>query len=744
MQPYTLNNFKVLIVIIFLNRVTNVTKFNREKTGKPVSIHYICNKIFIMNKAIYIATSEANSGKSIVALGLMRMLLGKTAKVGYFRPIIDDVKKGKKDNHINTIISHFNLNIHPNDAYAFTRSEFINKRNEGKEGEIFDKIIEKYKNLEEKNDFMLVEGTDFSGEGTAIELDANILIAKNLGIPAVIVSSGVGKTLEEFVNGVHIAYDSFKEKEVEVIAVIGNKVQEKNIEIAKAGIEKNLPKDIFVSIIPLITSLSNPTMKEVAKAIDAKILFGNDHINNQSSKFIVGAMQLRNYLGHLCENCLIITPGDRADIILGALQANISSNYPNIAGIVLTGGITPEKPIVKLIEGLSQIVPILTVKEGTFSVANKIGAIRSHMYAENKEKIITSLDTFDKYVEVEKLNEKLITFKNDSITPRMFQYNLLKRARQQRKHIVLPEGNDDRIITAAARLVQMDIVDITVLGSRDEIANRIARLGLTVDIKKFNIIDPVNSDYFKDFTNSLFEIRKNKGLTIDMAEDLMGDVSYFGTMMVHKGLADGMVSGAAHTTGHTILPALQFVKTKPGVSVVSSIFFMCLEDRVSVFGDCAINPNPNAEQLAEIAISSADSSINFGIDPKIAMLSYSSGASGKGADVDIVREATKIVKEKRPDLKVEGPIQYDAAVDATVGKSKMPNSEVAGQANVLIFPDLNTGNNTYKAVQRETGALAIGPMLQGLNKPVNDLSRGCTIDDIFNTVILTAIQAQGL
>jgi phosphate acetyltransferase len=731
-------------VIFFLNRVTNVTKFNREKTGKPVSIHYICNKIFIMNKAIYIATSEANSGKSIVALGLMRMLLGKTAKVGYFRPIIDDVKKGKKDNHINTIISHFNLNIHPNDAYAFTRSEFINKRNEGKEGEIFDKIIEKYKNLEEKNDFMLVEGTDFSGEGTAIELDANILIAKNLGIPAVIVSSGVGKTLEEFVNGVHIAYDSFKEKEVEVIAVIGNKVQEKNIEIAKAGIEKNLPKDIFVSIIPLITSLSNPTMKEVAKAIDAKILFGNEHINNQSSKFIVGAMQLRNYLGHLCENCLIITPGDRADIILGALQANISSNYPNIAGIVLTGGITPEKPIVKLIEGLSQIVPILTVKEGTFSVANKIGAIRSHMYAENKEKIITSLDTFDKYVEVEKLNEKLITFKNDSITPRMFQYNLLKRARQQRKHIVLPEGNDDRIITAAARLVQMDIVDITVLGSRDEIANRIARLGLTVDIKKFNIIDPVNSDYFKDFTNSLFEIRKNKGLTIDMAEDLMGDVSYFGTMMVHKGLADGMVSGAAHTTGHTILPALQFVKTKPGVSVVSSIFFMCLEDRVSVFGDCAINPNPNAEQLAEIAISSADSSINFGIDPKIAMLSYSSGASGKGADVDIVREATKIVKEKRPDLKVEGPIQYDAAVDATVGKSKMPNSEVAGQANVLIFPDLNTGNNTYKAVQRETGALAIGPMLQGLNKPVNDLSRGCTIDDIFNTVILTAIQAQGL
>ncbi|WP_372792124.1 phosphate acetyltransferase [Lutibacter sp.] len=698
-----------------------------------------------MSKAIYIATSEANSGKSIVSLGLMRMLLGKTAKVGYFRPIIDDVKKGKKDNHINTIISHFELNINPDDAYAFTRSQFISKRNEGKEGEIFDKIIEKYKSIEEKNDFVLVEGTDFSGEGAAIELDANILIAKNLGIPAIIVSSGVGKTLDEFVNGLHLAYDSFKEKDVEVLAVVANKVQETNIDLVRKGIEKNLPKNVLVNVIPIISSLNNPTIKEIAKAIDAKILFGEDNINNQSSSFKVGAMQLRNYLNHIEEDSLIITPGDRADIILGALQANASSNYPKISGIVLTGGIVPDDSIIRLIDGLSQIVPILLAKEGTFEVANKIGAVRSHMYADNKQKIRTSLSTFDKYIEIDKLNEKLISFKNnDGITPRMFQYNLLKRAKTQRKHIVLPEGNDDRVISAACRLVEMDIVDLTILGDKDTIENNILRLGLKLDLSKVNVINPIESEYYQDFSNTLFELRKNKGLTIDMAEDLMGDVSYFGTMMVHKGLADGMVSGAAHTTQHTIKPALQFIKTKPGVSVVSSIFFMCLEDRVSVFGDCAINPNPNAEQLAEIAISSADSSINFGMDPKIAMLSYSSGSSGKGEDVDIVRRATEIVKELRPDLKVEGPIQYDAAVDARIGKSKMPDSEVAGQANVLIFPDLNTGNNTYKAVQRETGALAIGPMLQGLNKPVNDLSRGCTEDDIFNTVVLTAIQAQGL
>lgn len=697
-----------------------------------------------MNKAIYIATSEPNSGKSIVALGLMRMLLGKIAKVGYFRPIIEDDSRHKIDNHINTILSHFDLDIRPDEAFAFTRSEFINKRNTGKEGEIFDTIIEKYKALEDKNDFMLVEGTDFSGEGAAIELDANVLIAKNLGIPAIIVSSGIGKTLNGFINGLHLAYDSFKEKEVKVLAVIANKVQEKNIPIIIEGVEQNLPKDVIVNAIPLIPALKNPTVKEIAKAIDAKIIFGDGFINNQTGSFKVGAMQLRNYLTQLEQDCLIITPGDRADIILGALQANISTNYPSISGIVLTGGLLPEDSIVKLIDGLQQIVPILSVKFGTFEVANRIGAVRSHMYAENKDKILISLNTFDKYCNVDRLTDKLIKFKNSGITPRMFQYNLLKRAKTSRKHIVLPEGNDDRIIAAAARLMLMDFVDLTILGNKDQVLETLNRLGLKLSLDNVNIINPLDSEFSKDFANTFYELRKNKGVTIDMAEDLMNDVSYFGTMMVYKGLADGMVSGAAHTTQHTIKPALQFIKMKPSVSVVSSVFFMCLEDRVSVFGDCAINPNPNAEQLAEIAISSAESSRAFGIEPRIAMLSYSSGSSGKGEEVDKVRKATEIVKQKRPDLKIEGPIQYDAAVDIGVGKSKMPNSEVAGQATVLIFPDLNTGNNTYKAVQRETGALAIGPMLQGLNKPVNDLSRGCTIDDIFNTVIITAIQAQGI
>lgn len=697
-----------------------------------------------MSKAIYIATSDQNSGKSIITLGLMSILIGKTAKVGYFRPIVEDFVDVELDNHIETVLSHFNLDIKFEEAYAITKSKLIKKKNKGKIGEVLDLIIEKYKKLEERFDFVLVEGTSFTGEGTSIELDLNVLIAKNLGIPTVIIGSGVGKTLEELVDSLYLVYDSFKIKEVEVLAVFANKVQPENIELVTKGLQKSLPANVLVNTIPLISTLNNPTMQEIVNELDAKILFGETYLNNEIGHFSVGAMQLHNYLVHLNDNALVITPGDRSDIILGALQANESANYPTISGIILTGNILPEESILKLIEGLSAIVPIIAVDGGTYHITNRIGAIKSKIYANNTHKIETSINTFEKYVEVEALSEKLITFQAEGMTPKMFQYNMVKRAKQHRKHIVLPEGTDERIIIAASRLLAMDVVDISIIGDKKQIESKVTELGISFDFSQVNIINPIESKYYEDYANTYYELRKAKNVSITMARDLMEDVSYFGTMMVYKGHADGMVSGAAHTTQHTILPALQFIKTKPNSSVVSSVFFMCLEDRVSVFGDCAINPNPTAEQLAEIAISSADSSAAFGIEPKIAMLSYSSGSSGKGDEVEKVRTATEIVKQKRPDLKIEGPIQYDAAVDRAVGKSKMPDSEVAGQASVLIFPDLNTGNNTYKAVQRETGALAIGPMLQGLNKPVNDLSRGCTVDDIINTVVITAIQAQGL
>lgn len=697
-----------------------------------------------MNKAIYIAASETNSGKSMLTLGLMQLQLRNHPKVGYFRPIIDNPDMGMKDNHINTVLTYFNLSIDYEDSYAYTRSELVNKINQGEEDEVINKIIAKYKKLEEKFDYIIIEGSDFSDHAAIIEMDLNILIAKNLGVPVIIVSGGNGKSLLDFIQGLRLTYDSFTNKDVEVIAVVANKVQEKNIPVILQKVGASLPKSVSINAIPVDNKLNNPSIKEILKGIDGNVLFGDEYLNNTTGDIKVGAMHLSKFLNHLTDDCVVVTPADRSDILLGTLQANISSNYPSVSAIILTGGIDLSSSVIKLIKGLEKIVPILWVQEGTFSVTAKLGTIRSHIYADNQSKIKMSISMFETYVNTTTLKEKLVSYKKSNVvTPSMFQYNLLQMAKKERKHIVLPEGTDDRILIATSQLQKNDLIDLTILGNKINIESSIKRLNISFDFKKTRIINPISSDYFKDFAFTLYELRKHKGVNLAMAEDLMADVSYFGTMMVYKGYADGMVSGAAHTTQHTIRPALQFVKTKPGFSVVSSIFFMCLEDRVSIFGDCAINPNPTADELAEIAISAADTSIAFGIDPKIALLSYSSGASGKGEDVDKVRKARQIVLKRRSDLKVEGPIQYDAAVDPSVGKKKMPESEVAGQANVLIFPDLNTGNNTYKAVQRETGALAIGPMLQGLNKPVNDLSRGCTVEDIFNTVVLTAIQAQG-
>lgn len=695
-----------------------------------------------MDKALYIATGEPESGKSLVSLGLMRTLLGRTRNVGYFRPIIEHNALTEKDNHIETVLQHFNLDMDYEDCYALTVQEVIRMRIDDKEDEVIDLIFEKYKALEERFDFILLEGTDFSGEAAFVELDINAVIAKNLGIPLMLVTNGKDKSMEEIISGLQLAYDSFKEKEVRVMGVIANKVSSIDPKALEAEISKKVSQDLFVGAIPMVDELFNPTVKEIMDEIGAELLIGEELMTNQVRSFAVGAMQLRNFLEHLKEDCLVITPGDRADIILSTLQANISDNYPKIAGIILSGNLNPERPIIDLIKGLREIVPIFKVDKGTFEIANLVGSVRSHIYPNNEHRIENSMLTFDRHVDMSALTKKYLKFKKRGLTPRMFQYNLLKRARKQKKHIVLPEGLDQRILMAASRLLAQNVVDLTLLGEEASIRSKIAELGLQSALEKVQIIDPAHSDRFEAYAEAYYELRKHKNVNPVMARDLMTDVSFFGTMMVFQGEADGMVSGAVHTTQHTIRPALQFVKTKPGVSVVSSVFFMCLEDRVSVFGDCAINPNPSAEQLAEIAISSADSSRSFGIEPKVAMLSYSSGSSGKGADVDKVRAATELVKTRRPELKIEGPIQYDAAVDINVGRQKMPESQVAGQASVLIFPDLNTGNNTYKAVQRETGAIAIGPMLQGLNKPVNDLSRGCTVEDIYNTVIITAIQAQ--
>jgi phosphate acetyltransferase len=694
-----------------------------------------------MTNAIYLTTTEPFSGKSIIALGLMNLLASKTEKLAYLKPIVSGGMKDK-DRRLELIKEHFKLSQSYEEMFVFSRKKAIKEINNGNDSFLIDSVIDHFKKLQEKADFTVVEGTDFLDVNTNVEFDGNISLAKNLGIPAAIILNGAKRSISEIVDLAQATTNGFLNRGVQVLFLVANKVavgQEKEITDRLVAV---LPKEILVTSIPMREELSNPTMEEIRDSLGAKVLFGENLLSNRVNKSIVGAMQLRNFLDRLEPNTLVVTPGDRADLILGAFQANVSRNFGKIAGMVLTGGILPEAPIIKLLEGLETVLPVLQVDEGTFNVVTKVNEIHARISPDDKEKIALAIRLFEDAVDEDALSQRLISFHSETLTPRMFQYQLVKRAKEHKKHIVLPEGEDDRILIAADRLIQQSVVSLTILGNRESIEAAVKRLNLSLDLEKVKIENPTSSTRFETYAQKLHELRKSKGLTLEMARDLMLDVSYFGTMMVFLGEADGMVSGAIHTTQHTIRPALQFVKTKPGVSTVSSVFFMCLPNRVSVFGDCAVVPNPSSEQLADIAISAAESALMFGIEPKIAMLSYSSGTSGAGEDVEKVRRATELVKSRRPDLKIEGPIQYDAAVDPSVGRQKLPKSAVAGQASVLIFPDLNTGNNTYKAVQRETGALAIGPMLQGLNKPVNDLSRGCTVADIFNTVVITAIQAQ--
>jgi len=694
-----------------------------------------------MTNAIYLTTTEPFSGKSIFALGLVNLLASKTDKISYFKPIVT-VKKNERDRRLELIKKHFKLALPYEDMYAFTIEKAFKEINRNNEAGLIDTIIDKFQRIRENSDFVVVEGTDFAGVTTNLEFNGNVAIAKNLGIPAAIILNCAHKSALEIVEQGLATVNSFTAEGVQVLTLVANKVEAGKETEIKSKLREVLDPSILICTIPSHMELSNPTMEEIRESMGAKVILGEKHLTNRVDHTIVGAMQLRNFLQRLQNNTLVITPGDRGDIIIGALQANISKNFGKISGLILSGGMVPEDSIVQLIEGLETVVPILQVEEPTFEVVTEVSNIKARIAAEDKEKIAIAIRLFEQAVDEKALTDKLIGFHSDVLTPRMFQYQLVKRAKSSIKHIVLPEGEEDRVLLAADQLIKQGVVRLTLLGNRESIELTAKRLNLSLDLNSIQIESPLSSPRFESYAETLYEQRKSKGLSLEMARDLMQDVSYFGTMMVYRGDADGMVSGAIHTTQHTIRPALQFVKTKPGNSTVSSVFFMCLPNRVSVFGDCAVIPNPSAEQLADIAISSAESAQMFGIEPKIAMLSYSSGTSGEGEEVEKVRKATQLAKERRPDLKIEGPIQYDAAVDPVVGKQKLPNSEVAGQASVLIFPDLNTGNNTYKAVQRETGAIAIGPMLQGLNKPVNDLSRGCTVVDIFNTVVITAIQAQ--
>jgi phosphate acetyltransferase len=680
---------------------------------------------------LYITAMEAQSGKSIVTLGVMELLSRRVQRLGFFRPIVPSATE--LDPEIELIRSRYQLDGAYKEMHALSEAEAIGMPSYE---ELRKRVVQAYKELESRCDFVVCEGTDFVGAAPALDFGRNADLANELGAPVLVVVKGGAP--EETVASVKAARSALEYKGCTIFGVLVNRVPPAQMD-AVSSLVAGLGDDGPVYVLPERAELAYPTVADVAAHLGAEVLFDPKETMHREVRDVrVGAMSVEHFLDELVDGTLVIVPADRPDILVTSIASTLSPAIPTVAGVVLTGEVPLGDTASRLLQNAP--FPVLKVAQPTHVAATAVSSVRPHIRAENERVVATALGLFESAVDSAELERRIAVERPERVTPIMFEYELVERAKSSRKHIVLAEGEDERVLRAAEILLRRGVVDLTILGVPDEVAARAAAIG--VDISGADVVDPLASPLREEFAGQYYELRKAKGMTEEAAFDALGDPNYFGTMLVHSSRADGMVSGASHTTAETIRPAFEIVKAREGVSVVSSVFFMCLADRVLVYGDCAVNPKPTPEQLADIAISSAETAAVFGIDPRIAMLSYSTGKSGKGEDVDAVRTATEAVRSRRADLKVEGPIQYDAAVDSAVAELKLPGSEVAGQATVFIFPDLDTGNVAYKAVQRSAQAVAVGPVLQGLRRPVNDLSRGCLVPDIVNTVAITAVQAQ--
>ncbi|PLA75273.1 phosphate acetyltransferase [Hydrogenovibrio sp. SC-1] len=691
------------------------------------------------SNSLFIAPRERHAGSLLISLGMMSLLRQRFEKIAFFKPLV------ATDDDLDTqfIQNVFQLSMPIEQTHGMLLSDATELISENKKHALFETLVAQFKQLQQSYDFVLVQGMELSRHASGIDFDINLALSKHFNSAYLPVLNGQAKSKHEIDKEIEL--ESHSSSHTEPFAIFVNRIDPM---VFKQLNEHPAPTELPIFFLPEVADLNTPSIQEVCDALDGKVIWGQETTANRLVKApIVAAMTVEHFLPRVREGDLIIVPGDRSDILMASIMSLSARNLPNIAGILLTGGLLPCDIIQNIITGIEfSNCPILSVATDTYPSAMHVGQVKAKLNANNPRKTNLALGVFDQYVARQTLSDKIVErcqdHSKDIMTPIMFEYGLFEKARKSLKTIVLPEADDDRILQACDILCQRKVVKPILLGNREEILYRASLLGLS--LTQVEIIDPNTSAWKAEFTDALYQLRRHKGLPYDVAKDAMSHVSYFATMMVHLGYADGMVSGATHTTADTIRPALQVIKTQPGLTRVSSVFFMCFETRVLVFGDCAVNQSPNAQQLAEIAISSAQTASQFGIEPRIAMLSYASGESGNGSEVDKVRQATLLVKQSHPHLKIEGPIQYDAAIDPGVAKQKLPFSEVAGQATVFIFPDLNTGNNTYKAVQRASNGVAIGPVLQGLRKPINDLSRGCTVADIINTVAITAIQAQHL
>jgi phosphate acetyltransferase len=697
----------------------------------------VADNVRSVSRSVYIASPEGLTGKSAVALGLLDALTREVGSVGIFRPLTaTSGNSNDVDLTVDLLVNQPGISQSYEEAIGVTYDAARQDADEA-----LHMIVERFGQLTDRFDVILVVGSDYTDVTSGTELSFNAKIAANLGSPVVLVVHGRERTPEQIRAAAAGAIAELRVNHAHTVAVIANRVDQDAAEAIRTELAEL--GGVVTAAIPESPLLSAPTFAALMEAVDGELVLGSEAwMNREALSVIVAAMSLPHVLDRLLPDVAVIAPSDRTDLLPGLMLAHQSGTFPTLSGILLTGGYEIPESIRRLSEGVQQDLPIAMTSLGTFTTAERLMRVRGPITRDSSRKIETARRVFAEQVDQPALLAAINVSASDVRTPLMFEYQLMERARVDRQRIVLPESEDDRILEAAAILLRRGVANLILLGDETKVRAQASVLGL--DLDEASIVSPLDPALVEKFAAAYAEARAHKGMTVERAREVVTDVSYFGTMMVHHGMADGMVSGAVNTTAHTIRPALEFIKTKPGVSTVSSVFLMCLADRVLAYGDCAVIPEPTVEQLADIAISSAETAQQFGIEPRVAMLSYSTGTSGSGADVEKVRAATELVAQRAPDLLLEGPIQYDAAIDPEVARTKLPNSPVAGRATVFIFPDLNTGNNTYKAVQRSAHAIAIGPVLQGLKKPVNDLSRGALVEDIVNTVAITAVQAQAI
>ncbi len=684
-----------------------------------------------VTKSVFIASSERQVSKSAIALGVLDLLTRQVRRVAVFRPLVQSLEHDALSEALLPGSGRHKQEFAT--AVGVTYADFA-----ADQAEAIDTIVRKYSALADTHDAVVVLSSDYTDIEVGTELDHNALIAANLNTPVLYVCRTARRSPKQVRRLTAAAIEAFEARYNTVIGVALTHADPADAEQLIAAVRK--VRDVPISVLPHNPVLAAPSVGAQFAAVDAKHWLGQpEFLTHESLHVIVAAMTLPNLLPRLKREATVIMPADRLDLLPGLIMAHRSPDHGPLAGLVLTGGFEVPETVSKLFADSAIDLPIAVTQGDTFPTAIALEKVRgTSTGSPRKREVARAL--FTENVDEEALLAAIDLPRTEIRTPTMFEHQIMQQARSNKQRIVLPESTDDRILRAADVVLQRKVAELILLGDSGKISARATELGL--NLTDATVINPEDPKLLEEFSAEYAKLRAHKGITLEQATEKMRDLSYFGTMMVHLGMADGMVSGAVNTTANTIRPSLEFIKTVPGLSVVSGSFLMCMSNRVVVYADCAVNPDPTPEQLADIAISSARTAENFGIEARVAMLSYSTGDSGSGAEVDKVRAATELVRERAPEIKVEGPIQFDAAVDEVVAKKKMPDSEVAGRATVFIFPDLNTGNNTYKAVQRTSGAVAIGPMLQGLRRPVNDLSRGALVDDIVSTITITAIQAQ--